>query len=240
MASSKSRGEKRNENQLMFTESIKDQRECFTNNCTCVSLNLDEPTISARISFRKNTSLHLMATSVSASYAAAGDVSPQRLLQRPSQPQQSILPLRRERTSLDNDTYRNRLNSLYYSHDVSNKSAAFSGGKRRETLVQFSTRFDLEKQYERRQASSQVRSAKSEEVKRFSRAKLFESIRFLFEVFRLIDRRLQTGVHGVRHMFRSNDPNREGKLSKYEFSPKENLCRNNFGEIFLETHFDVC
>lgn len=158
-----------------------------------------------------------MATSVSASFPTTGDLSPQRLLQRPSQPQQSIVPLRRERTSIDGDSYRNRLNNLYYSHDVSGKSAAFSGGKTFETIsFNFSRRSNVEKQYERRQASSQVRSAKSDEVKRslkrFSTSFFF--FVFVFEVFRLIDRRLQTGVHGVRHMFRSNDPNRQGKLSK--------------------------
>lgn len=163
--------------------------------------------------------LHLMATSVSASFPTTGDLSPQRLLQRPSQPQQSIVPLRRERTSIDGDSYRNRLNHLYYSHDVSGKSAAFSGGKTIETIsFNFSRRSNVEKQYERRQASSQVRSAKSDEVKKekISFSNRFSTVFFLFvfEVFRLIDRRLQTGVHGVRHMFRSNDPNREGKLSK--------------------------
>jgi len=38
---------------------------------------------------------------------------------------------------------------------------------------------------------------------------------FYLKVLRLIDRRLQTGVHGVRLLFRSNDPKQEGKLSKY-------------------------
>ncbi|CAF4463526.1 unnamed protein product, partial [Adineta steineri] len=33
----------------------------------------------------------------------------------------------------------------------------------------------------------------------------------------LIDRKLQTGVHGVRHLFRANDPSRAGKLSKEGF-----------------------
>ena len=72
-----------------------------------------------------------------------------------------------------------------------------------------------EKQYDRRQLSTHARSAKSEDVKRINFSLKQEFILLPLKIFRLIDRRLQTGVYGVRHMFRSNDPNQEGKLSKY-------------------------
>ena len=73
-------------------------------------------------------------------------------------------------------------------------------------------RFYIEKQYDRRQASTQVRSAKSNEV--INLVCLSKLDLFHLKIFHLIDRKLQTGVHGVRHMFRSNDRNQEGKLSK--------------------------
>ncbi len=60
-------------------------------------------------------------------------------------------------------------------------------------------------------------------------------ILFYLKVFRLIDRRLQTGVHGVRHLFRSNDPNQEGKLSKYKNKNEINEFSRNY---ILEKHFE--
>ncbi|CAF4274339.1 unnamed protein product [Rotaria sp. Silwood2] len=122
-----------------------------------------------------------MATSVSASYSA-GDTSHEKF-RRQINPHQSIPPLRRERTAIDEEFNRNQQLRPIYSHESPVRSLAFSG----------------EKQYDRRQVSTKVRSAKSDEI------------------FHLIDRKLQTGVHGVRHMFRSNDPNQEGKLSKEAF-----------------------
>ncbi|UJR31026.1 hypothetical protein I4U23_018535 [Adineta vaga] len=119
-----------------------------------------------------------MATSVASSYAA-GDIS-QEGSRRTPQIYQSILPLRRERTVLDKELNRT---SNFNSPDLPVRSSAFSG----------------EKQYERKQVSTQNRSAKSDEI------------------FQLIDRKLQTGIHGVRHLFRANDPNRAGKLSREGF-----------------------
>ncbi|CAF4296416.1 unnamed protein product [Rotaria socialis] len=122
-----------------------------------------------------------MAAALSASFSV-GDMC-QEKFRRAMHPQQSIPPLRRERTTMDEQITRKNQTRPTYSHELPGRSAAFSG----------------EKQYDRRQASTQVRSAKSNEI------------------FHLIDRKLQTGVHGVRHMFRSNDHNQEGKLSKEAF-----------------------
>ncbi|CAF3617577.1 unnamed protein product [Rotaria sp. Silwood1] len=122
-----------------------------------------------------------MATSVSASYSA-GDICHEKF-RRSIHPHQSIPLLRRERTVIGEEFNRNQQLKPIYSHESPVRSSAFSG----------------EKQYDRRQVPTKVRSAKSDEI------------------FHLIDRKLQTGVHGVRHMFRSNDPNQEGKLSKEAF-----------------------
>ncbi|CAF3598885.1 unnamed protein product [Rotaria sp. Silwood1] len=122
-----------------------------------------------------------MATSVSASYSA-GDICHEKF-RRSVHPHQSIPLLRRERTVIGEEFNRNQQLKPIYSHESPVRSSAFSG----------------EKQYDRRQVPTKVRSAKSDEI------------------FHLIDRKLQTGVHGVRHMFRSNDPNQEGKLSKEAF-----------------------
>ena len=67
-----------------------------------------------------------MAASVTASYTA-GDVSPQRL-QRPMNPHQSILPLRRERTMMDRELSRSRESKPVYSQELPVRSSAFSGG----------------------------------------------------------------------------------------------------------------
>jgi hypothetical protein len=67
-----------------------------------------------------------MAASVTASYTA-GDVSPHRL-RRPTQPHQSILPLRRERTMMDGELSRSRESKPVYSHELPVRSSAFSGG----------------------------------------------------------------------------------------------------------------
>ncbi len=80
-----------------------------------------------------------MATSVTASYTA-GDVSPQRL-RRPSNPRQSILPLRRERTTMDGELSRNRESNPVYSKELPVRSSAFSGGMRNCLLVKIKTDF---------------------------------------------------------------------------------------------------
>lgn len=159
-----------------------------------------------------------MAASVSASFSM-GDVSQQRLLQRPTHPHQSILPLRRERTILTEDFSRKRDTNPVYSQQLPVRSAAFSGGMNDASRFLFPCGqlivCSLEKQYDRRQASSQARSAKSDEVdRRIVFFDIDERLTFCSQVFNLIDRRLQTGVHGVRHMFRSNDPSRDGRLSR--------------------------
>ncbi|CAF1213655.1 unnamed protein product [Adineta steineri] len=123
-----------------------------------------------------------MATSVASSYNA-GSMSPESMRRPPSNLYQSIRPLRRERTIMDKEFHRTRQSKSAYSPDLPVRSSVFSG----------------EKQYEQRPVSTQVRSAKSNEI------------------FHLIDRKLQTGVHGVRHLFRANDPSRAGKLSKEGF-----------------------
>ncbi|CAF3862527.1 unnamed protein product [Rotaria sordida] len=82
-----------------------------------------------------------------------------------------------------------------------------------------SSAFSGEKQYDRRQIPKKVRSAKSDEI------------------FHLINRRLQTGVYGVRHMFRSNDPNQEGKLSKEAF---RRVLMQLCGYINVEEWEKVC
>ncbi len=81
------------------------------------------------ISFKKKRSffyLIQMATSVSASYSA-GDTSQQRL-RRPTHSQQSILPLRRERTTMDGALNRSRESKSVCSHESPVRSSAFSGG----------------------------------------------------------------------------------------------------------------
>jgi hypothetical protein len=45
----------------------------------------------------------------------------------------------------------------------------------------------------------------------------------------MIDEKLTTGYHGVKHLFSSNDLSKSGRLTKYFFF--SNL--NNFGMIFL-------
>jgi hypothetical protein len=67
-----------------------------------------------------------MTTSVSASYAV-GDMSEQRL-QRPTIVYQSILPLRRERTIMDNEFNRNQQSKPVHSPELPVRSSAFSGG----------------------------------------------------------------------------------------------------------------
>jgi len=67
-----------------------------------------------------------MATSVSASYST-GDTSRQRL-RRPIHSHQSILPLRRERTTMDGALSRNEESKPVYSHESPVRSSAFSGG----------------------------------------------------------------------------------------------------------------
>jgi len=68
-----------------------------------------------------------MATSVSASYSA-GDTSRQRL-RRPTHSHQSILPLRRERTTMDGALCRSEESKPVYSHrSPPVRSSAFSGG----------------------------------------------------------------------------------------------------------------
>jgi hypothetical protein len=67
-----------------------------------------------------------MATSVTASYTA-GDMSQQKL-RRPPNPHQSILPLRRERTTMDGELTRSRDSKPVYSHELPVTSSAFSGG----------------------------------------------------------------------------------------------------------------
>ncbi|CAF2265210.1 unnamed protein product [Rotaria magnacalcarata] len=142
-----------------------------------------------------------MAASLSASFSV-GDMS-QEKFRRAMHPQQSIPQLRRERTTMDEHVTRKNQTKPIYSHELPGRSAAFSG----------------EKQYDRRQASTQVRSAKSNEI------------------FHLIDRKLQTGVHGVRHMFRSNDHNQEGKLSKEAF---RRVLMQLCGYINVEEWEKVC
>ena len=104
-----------------------------------------------------------MATSVSASFSM-GDVSQQRLLQRPTHHHQSILPLRRERTTISDDLNRTRDSNPVYSQQLPVRSAAFSGGMTGVSRFGRWIVCSLEKQYDRRQASSQARSAKSDEV----------------------------------------------------------------------------
>jgi hypothetical protein len=110
-----------------------------------------------------------MATSVTASYTA-GDMSQQRL-GRPVHHHQSILPLRRERTMMDGEFHRSRESKPVYSHELPVRSTAFSGGINNcSSFFLFDedeTYFDIEKQYDRRHLSSQVRSAKSEDVIRY-------------------------------------------------------------------------
>ncbi|CAF1005358.1 unnamed protein product [Adineta ricciae] len=122
-----------------------------------------------------------MATAVASSYSV-GDLS-QEGCRRTPQVYQSILPLRRERSMLDTEFLRSQKTNSVNSSGLPLRSSAFAG----------------EKQYERKQISTQNRSAKSDEI------------------FQLIERKLQTGIHGVRHLFRANDPNRAGKLSREGF-----------------------
>ena len=53
----------------------------------------------------------------------------------------------------------------------------------------------------------------------------------------MIERKLQTGIHGVRHLFRANDPNRAGKLTRYakvtkaKFDVCIDFCREGFRRV---------
>lgn len=68
-----------------------------------------------------------MAASVTVPYPA-GDLTERKF--RPlSQPRQSILPLRRERTMLDGELNRSRESKPVYSHQLPVRSTAFSGGR---------------------------------------------------------------------------------------------------------------
>ena len=87
-----------------------------------------------------------MATAVASSYSG-GDLSPEGCRRTP-QVYQSILPLRRERSMLDKELFQSQRSNSVKSSGLPLRSSAFAG----------------EKQYERKQISTQNRSAKSDEV----------------------------------------------------------------------------
>lgn len=109
-----------------------------------------------------------MTSTLTASYPN-DNLSGQQSFRRPHQ---SILPLRREQTIINGSLTRNRDSKPIYSDELPKRSAAFSAGRHNSSiyLSKILSFNNVEKQYNRRQSSTQIRSAKSDEVDIYLRA----------------------------------------------------------------------